>query len=63
MEIIDLFLLVIENPRNQKAYKDLKKYYESKNMTNVSEAFGNLLKEKFDVSDDISAGKKQLNNN
>ena len=52
MDITELFLLVIENPRNQKVYKDLKKYYESKDMVNESSAFDNLLKEKFDVSND-----------
>lgn len=63
MEITDLFLLIIENPRNQKVYKDLKKYYEAKNMANVSAAFDNLLKAKFDVSYNTSSSKKQLSDN
>ena len=58
MEITELFLLVIENPRNQKVYKDLKKYYESKGMENIAEAFGDLLKRKFDVSDDTPSNKE-----
>ena len=63
MEITELFLLVIENPRNQKAYKDLKKYYESKSMVNVSNAFDHLLKEKFDVSHDAPSGEERLADN
>ena len=51
MDPINCLLLLLENPRNKKAYKDLKKYYYSEGRVKEAEAIEYLIRKKFDVND------------
>ncbi len=57
MDPINCLLLLLENPRNKKAYKDLKKCYYSEGKVKEAEAIEHLIRKKFNA-DDVFDSKK-----
>lgn len=51
MEIIKLFLEILESPHIEKPYKDLRDYYLMNNQLIETEALNHLLKQKFHADD------------
>jgi hypothetical protein len=50
MVVMNLFAELQRNPRNQKAYRDLRAYYLQIGMLNEADAFTELIRKKFDES-------------
>ena len=62
MNTLDFFLSIIENPRNQKAYNDLKNYYQTAD-PHVAEALNHLIQKKFDAPHNSPPNTESLENN
>lgn len=58
MDVISHILLIIENPLAEKAYKDLKKYYESIGMLDEAAAFGDLIAKRFNENNNPSSNQQ-----
>jgi hypothetical protein len=58
-DVITCLLTLLENPDAEKAYVDLKKYYDSVGMEPESLAIEHLIKEKFHVVSNSSTSQKQ----
>ena len=56
--IINLILSIIENPLGEKAYKDLKKHYESIGMLDEAAALGDLIAKRFNENNNPSVNQK-----
>ena len=58
-EIIQHYRRLLESPDAEKCYIDLKKHYDSMEMSPESIGLSHLLKERFNVVVDLPADKKQ----
>ena len=59
MDIVSLYLQLLENPRAKNVYIEFQKYYLSNNMKHEASAFVNLLENKFAKNDNNTTDNTQ----